>query len=67
MNRREFVMAAMMAPAGAGPVKLESFPLTRVRLKPGPFLDAAIANRKYMASLPADRLLHTFRITAGLP
>jgi len=67
MNRREFVMAAMLAPAGAGPAKLEPFPLGRVRLKPGPFLDAAIANRKYMASLPADRLLHTFRLTAGLP
>jgi DUF1680 family protein len=43
------------------------FPLKNVRLQPGPFSAAAEANRKYLKTLPPDRLLHTFRLTAGLP
>src|SRR5512141_750188 len=43
------------------------FPLKDVRLLPGAFSAAAEANRKYLRTLPADRLLHTFRLTAGLP
>jgi len=38
-----------------------------VRLGSGPFLAAADANRRYLKTLPPDRLLHTFRLTAGLP
>ena len=38
-----------------------------VRLQPGAFSAAADANRKYLKTLPPDRLLHTFRLTAGLP
>ena len=34
---------------------------------PGPFRAAAEANRRYLKTLPPDRLLHTFRLTAGLP
>src|SRR6516225_9678630 len=45
----------------------QPFPLSQVRLLPGPFLDAAEWNRGYMNRLPADRLLHSFRLTAGLP
>lgn len=43
------------------------FPLQNVRLGAGAFSSAAGANRRYLKSLPTDRLLHTFRITAGLP
>ena len=45
---------------------LQPFPLKQVRLGAGPFRDAAEANRKYLHFLPADRLLHTFRVNAGL-
>ena len=43
------------------------FSLKDVRLQPGAFSAAAEANRKYLKTLPPDRLLHTFRLTAGLP
>ena len=43
------------------------FPMKDVRLQPGAFNNAAEANRKYLKTLPPDRLLHTFRLTAGLP
>jgi len=43
------------------------FDLARVRLHPGPFLDAAEVNRRFLTGLDPDRLLHTFRLTAGLP
>jgi len=43
------------------------FPMKNVRLQPGAFSSAAEANRKYLKTLPPDRLLHTFRLTAGLP
>jgi DUF1680 family protein len=42
------------------------FPMKNVRLLPGAFSAAAEANRKYLKTLPPDRLLHTFRLTAGL-
>jgi DUF1680 family protein len=43
------------------------FPMKSVRLQPGAFSTAAEVNRKYLKTLPPDRLLHTFRLTAGLP
>lgn len=49
------------------PGKVVPFPMTQVRLNDGPFKEAMEINRKYLHSLPADRLLHTFRVTAGLP
>jgi DUF1680 family protein len=48
--------------------RVEPFPMTRVRLLPNSvFHDAQEWNRGYMARLPADRLLYTFRANAGLP
>ncbi len=41
--------------------------MKNVRLRAGVFSAAAEANRKYLKTLPTDRLLHTFRLTAGLP
>ncbi|HEX3531241.1 MAG TPA: glycoside hydrolase family 127 protein [Thermoanaerobaculia bacterium] len=43
------------------------FDLARVRLRSGPFLDAALVNRRFLMDLDPDRLLHTFRLTADLP
>jgi DUF1680 family protein len=49
------------------PARVRPFPMTRVRLLPSAFLDAAEWNRGYMNRLAADRLLHSFRLNAGLP
>ena len=43
------------------------FRLEEVRLLDGPFRDAMIRDQEYLLSLDEDRLLHTFRLTAGLP
>ena len=48
-----------------GPVR--PFPLKQVRLLPGPLREAQERNARYLLSLPQDRLLHTFRVNAGLP
>src|SRR6204780_4856789 len=42
------------------------FPLKQVRLGDGPCKVAMEADRQYLHSLPPDRLLHTFRINAGI-
>src|SRR5579872_5043090 len=42
------------------------FPLKQVRLGEGPCKIAMEADRKYLLSLPPDRLLHTFRVNAGI-
>src|SRR5437588_59553 len=48
--------------------KAEPFPMAQVKLLPNSvFHDAEGWNRGYMARLPADRLLYTFRVNAGLP
>ncbi len=47
--------------------KVLPFPMVQVRLLDGPFKEAQEANRKFLHFLPQDRLLHTFRLTAGLP
>src|ERR1035438_10145311 len=42
------------------------YPLPQVRLLPGPSLKAADANRAYLMVIAPERLLHTFRLNAGL-
>ena len=59
--------AANLAGHEAVVQQASSFPMKNVRLQPGAFSAAAEANRKYLKTLPPDRLLHTFRLTAGLP
>ena len=49
------------------PIKVRPFSLTDVKLLDGPFKHAEELNEKYLLSLEPDRLLHTFRLTAGLP
>lgn len=46
--------------------KARPFPLKQVRLGEGPCKIAMEADRRYLRSLPTDRLLHTFRINAGI-
>jgi hypothetical protein len=43
------------------------FPLKNVRLLDGPFKEAQARNTKYLRELDSDRLLHNFRVNAGLP
>lgn len=43
------------------------FPMKQVRLDNGPCKQAMEADQRYLHSLPTDRLLHTFRINAGIP
>jgi DUF1680 family protein len=47
--------------------KVRPFPMKQVRLGDGPCKQAMEADRQYLHSLPPDRLLHTFRINAGIP
>ena len=49
-------------PAG----RLEPFPLVSVRLGPGIFKEQEEINARYLDSLSVDRLLHSFRVTAGI-
>lgn len=60
---------AVAAPVGHEVIAPQAspFPLKNVRLQPGAFSASADADRKYLKTLPPDRLLHTFRLTAGLP
>ena len=48
-------------------IRVRPFPLSAVRLRAGAVLEALEINRRYLMALDTDRLLHTFRVTAGLP
>lgn len=48
-------------------LRAEPFSLSQVRLTAGPFKDALERNHKYLLTLEPERLLHNFRINAGLP
>jgi len=82
MKRRDFLAAtAATAASAALPLRLRvpqeastapkpvalPFGLSRVRLGAGPFKDALDVNRRFLMGQDPDRLLHTFRLTAGLP
>ena len=49
------------------PMNAQPFDLQQVRLLDGPFKDAMERDRRYLLELDPDRLLHNFRVTAGLP
>lgn len=59
------LQAASGTDAVASPLK--PFPLQDVRLLDGPFLHAQKHSIDYLLSLEPDRLLHGFRVNAGLP
>ena len=48
------------------PIPAEPFPMEQVRLLDGPFLDALKTNQNFLHSLPEDRLVHNFRVNAGI-
>ena len=43
------------------------FSLEEVELHDGPLKESAESNRSYLMRLSVDRLLHNFRVNAGLP
>ena len=47
--------------------KVQPFPMSQVRLRDTLFKNAMEINRQYLHKLPNDRLLYSFRTTAGLP
>jgi uncharacterized protein len=49
------------------PMAVHAFPLHDIRLLDGPFKRAMDRNTRYLHELDSDRLLHNFRLTAGLP
>lgn len=57
---------AQAGPAGPRPAPLKAFALQDVRLLDGPFLHAQKMSATYLLSLEPDRLLHNFRVNAGL-
>ncbi|CAN1565407.1 Beta-L-arabinofuranosidase, GH127 [Fimbriimonadaceae bacterium] len=59
--------ALMSNPPTVAPnLPAQLYPVTAVRLLPGPFADAVRANREYVLALDADKLLAPFRREAGL-
>ena len=64
-----FSWLALGSPVAAAPPTpaAETFPLRDVRILDGPFRDAQQRDLAYLLSLDPDRLLHTFRLNAGLP
>ena len=55
------------APPDAPLLAAEPFDLGAVRLTDGPVRDALEVNKRFLLALDPERLLHMFRITAGLP
>ena len=72
VTRRDFLAASAAVPAlRAQPqhpaaLKVQPFALQHVRLLDGPFRTCQQANLQFLHDLESDRLLHTFRLTAGL-
>src|SRR5436190_17828553 len=71
LTRREMlvtlaaIVAASRAPRAATPGPVP-FALNDVRLLDGPFLDAQKRDLDYLLALQPDRMLHNFRVNAGL-
>jgi uncharacterized protein len=78
MSRRRFMESAAVvsiaaasgvspiAHAGAGRRRALPFPLSAVRLRPSIYLRAIEANLRYLERIEPDRLLHNYRVQAGL-
>ncbi|MGM9490001.1 beta-L-arabinofuranosidase domain-containing protein [Ideonella sp. YS5] len=68
-----WLAAGLPLPAAAGqersapPPALRPFGLSEVRLLPGEFKAAQERDGEYLLSLQPDRMLHNFRVNAGLP
>lgn len=66
MRRLLAALAFALCAHGAG-AATQAFPLDRVRLLDGPFLDAQATDLHYLLALDPERLLAPFRREAGLP
>src|ERR1700722_10987144 len=62
-----FVRAALSESQPRAGTGIQPFPLEAVRLRPSPYLTAVESNGRYLLRLEPDRLLHNFRVSAGLP
>jgi len=65
------IVTLLMVAACAGlciavPIQVVPFDLSQVRLLDGPFKHAQDMDHKYLLALEPDRLLHNFRVNAGL-
>jgi DUF1680 family protein len=61
------LLRAFSADAPEHPMdRLDPFPLASVRLAPGIFKEQEEINARYLDLLTVDRLLHSFRVTAGI-
>jgi hypothetical protein len=60
------IAALSLLVAGAWAQAADLFPLSDVRLKPGPFLDAQTTDLNYLMAMEPDRLLAPFLREAGL-
>ena len=60
------VVQGLTAEPGQAAGRLLPFPLASVRLGTGIFKEQEEINARYLDSLAVDRLLHTFRLTAGI-
>ena len=69
LGDRSALVAATPGPPKSGPPVgpgAQPFNLTAVRLLDGPFKDAQERDVRYLRSLEPDRMLHNFRVNAGL-
>jgi len=66
MKRLLAALALALCAHGVG-AATQAFPLDRVRLQDGPFLDAQTTDLHYLLALDPERLLAPFRREAGLP
>lgn len=60
-------VAATARPRERVPLVAVPFDLGEVRLLDGPFRDRMLGDEQYLLALDSDRLLHNFRVNAGLP
>ena len=67
MTTIPLVLLLAAQPAPVPHVRATFFPRADVRLLDGPFRDAQLRDLSYLLQLDPDRLLHTFRLNAGLP
>lgn len=58
--------AGSQSPPAGSATALQPVPLAQVRLLDGPFLEAQKRDEAYLLKLESDRMLHNFRLNAGL-
>ena len=66
-SRAALAVQGAAVPGERARTRVQPFALPAVRLRAGAALDALVVNRRYLMGLDPDRLLHMFRVTAGLP